>query len=122
MERKTNKQPKLNIRKGDTVMVIAGNYKSTPAKINSGKVLEVILDKNRAIVEGLNMVTKHQKPTAGKPEGGIKKMEASIHISNLKLIDPATGKGTRVGRKLDANGKLQRYSKKTGEFIKNGNA
>lgn len=122
MERKLNKQPKLNIRKGDTVMVIAGNYKSTPAKINSGKVLEVILDKNRAIVEGLNLVTKHQKPTAGKPEGGIKKMEASIHISNLKLIDPATGKGTRVGRKLDANGKLQRYSKKTGEFIKNGNA
>ena len=122
MERKLNKQPKLNIRKGDTVMVIAGNYKSTPAKINSGKVLEVFLDKNRAIVEGLNLVTKHQKPTAGKPEGGIKKMEASIHISNLKLIDPATGKGTRVGRKLDANGKLQRYSKKTGEFIKNGNA
>jgi len=122
MERKLNKQPKLNIRKGDTVMVIAGNYKSTPAKINSGKVLEVILDKNRAIVEGLNLVTKHQKPTAGKPEGGIKKMEASIHISNLKLIDPATGKGTRVGRKLNAEGKLQRYSKKTGEFIKNGNA
>jgi len=122
MERKLNKQPKLNIRKGDTVMVIAGNYKSTPTKINSGKVLEVILDKNRAIVEGLNLVTKHQKPTAGKPEGGIKKMEASIHISNLKLIDPATGKGTRVGRKLNAEGKLQRYSKKTGEFIKNGNA
>ena len=118
MERKLNKQPKLNIRKGDTVMVIAGNYKSTPAKINSGKVLEVILDKNRAIVEGLNLVTKHQKPTAGKPEGGIKKMEASIHISNLKLIDPATGKGTRVGRKLNESGKLQRYSKKTGEFIK----
>ena len=122
MERKLNKQPKLNIRKGDTVMVIAGNYKSTPDKINSGKVLEVILDKNRAIVEGLNLVTKHQKPTAGKPEGGIKKMEASIHISNLKLIDPATGKGTRVGRKLNESGKLQRYSKKTGEFIKNGNA
>ena len=118
MERKLNKQPKLNIRKGDTVMVIAGNYKSTPAKINSGKVLEVFLDKNRAIVEGLNLVTKHQKPTAGKPEGGIKKVEASIHISNLKLIDPATGKGTRVGRKANAEGKLQRYSKKTGEFIK----
>jgi large subunit ribosomal protein L24 len=122
MERKLNKQPKLNIRKGDTVMVIAGNYKSTPAKVNSGKVLEVILDRNRAIVEGLNLVTKHQKPTAGKPEGGIKKMEASIHISNLKLIDPATGKGTRVGRKLNESGKLQRYSKKTGEFIKDGNA
>jgi large subunit ribosomal protein L24 len=118
MERKFNKQPKLNIRKGDTVMVIAGNYKSTPSKINSGKVLEVLLDRNRAIVEGINMVTKHQKPTAGKPEGGIKKMEASIHISNLKLIDPATGKGTRVGRKLNPDGKLQRYSKKTGEFIK----
>ena len=118
MERKHNKQPKLKIRKGDTVKVIAGNYRSTPDKINSGKVLEVLLEKNRVIVEGINMVTKHQKPSAGKPEGGIKKTEAAIHISNVMLIDPSSGKATRVGRKLNEKGKLQRYSKATGEFIK----
>lgn len=118
MERKFNKQPKLKIKKGDTVKIISGNYRSTKDKVNSGKVLEVLLDKNRVVVEGINMVTKHQKPTAGKPEGGIKKTEASIHISNVMLIDPATGQATRVGRKLNEKGKLQRYSKKTGEFIK----
>jgi large subunit ribosomal protein L24 len=113
MERKYNKQVKLGIRKGDTVKVIAGNDKG-----KSGKVLEVLADKNRAIVEGINMITKHEKPSAGKPEGGIKKTEASINMSNIMLIDPASGKPTRVGRKLDDKGKLQRYSKKTGEFIK----
>ena len=118
MERKFNKQPKLKIKKGDTVKVIAGNYRSTPDKINQGKVLEVLLEKNRVIVEGMNMVTKHLKPSAGKPEGGIKKTEASIHISNVVLLDPATGQATRVGRKLNEKGKLQRYSKKTGELIK----
>ena len=117
MERKHNKQPKLKIRKGDTVKVIAGNYRSTPDKINSGKVLEVLLDKHRVIVEGMNMVTKHQKPSAGKPEGGIKKTEASIHISNVVLIDPSSGQPTRVGRKLNDKGKLQRYAKKSGKFI-----
>ena len=69
-------------------------------------------------MEGINIITKHEKPSAGKPEGGIKKTEASIHISNLQLIDPASGKITRVGRKLNEKGKLQRYSKKTGELIK----
>ena len=113
MERKFNKQPKLHIKKGDTVSVIAGDDKG-----KSGKVLEILAEKNRAIVEGINIVTKHQKPSAGKPEGGIKKTEASIHISNLMLVDPASGKPTRVGRKADENGKLQRYSKKTGELIK----
>jgi large subunit ribosomal protein L24 len=113
MERKYNKQVKLGIRKGDTVKVIAGNDKG-----KSGKVLEVLADKNRAIVEGINMITKHEKPSAGKPEGGIKKTEASINISNIMLVDPASGKPTRVGRKLDDKEKLQRYSKKTGEFIK----
>jgi large subunit ribosomal protein L24 len=113
MERKSNKQPKLNIRKGDTVKVIAGDDKG-----KSGKVLEVLLEKRRALVEGVNIVTKHTKPSAGKPEGGIKKVEASIHISNLQLVDPASGKLTRVGRKADDKGKLQRFSKKTGEFIK----
>lgn len=113
MERKNNKQPKLSIRKGDTVKVIAGDDKG-----KSGKVLEVLLEKRRAVVEGINIVTKHEKPSAGKPEGGIKKTEAAIHISNLMLVDPASGKPTRVGRKLNEKGKLQRYSKKTGEFIK----
>lgn len=113
MERKYNKQPKFSVRKGDTVKVIAGNDKG-----KEGKVLEVLLDKNRAIVEGINIVTKHEKPSAGKPEGGLKKTEASVHVSNLMLVDPASGKPTRVGRKLNDKGKLQRYSKKTGEFIK----
>ncbi len=113
MERRFNKQPKLHIRKGDKVLVLAGNDKG-----KEGTVLEVLMEKNRAIVEGINMVTKHEKPSAGKPEGGIKKTEAAIHISNLMLINPADGKPTRTGRKLDDKGKLQRYSKKTGEFIK----
>jgi large subunit ribosomal protein L24 len=113
MERKSNQQPKLNIKKGDTVTVIAGDDKG-----KSGKVLEVLLAKKRVVVEGVNIVTKHQKPSAGKPEGGIKKTEASVHISNVQLIDPASGKPTRVGRKLNEKGKLQRFSKKTGEFIK----
>ena len=113
MERKFNKQPKLHIRKGDTVKVLAGDD-----KLKTGKVLEVFADKNRAIVEGINMVTKHKKPSAGKPEGGIKKMEGTIHISNLMLVEPSNNKPTRTGRKLNEKGKLQRYSKKTGEFIK----
>lgn len=113
MERKFNKQPKLHIKKGDTVKVIAGDDKG-----KEGKVLEVDSAKIRAFVEGVNIVTRHEKPSAGKPEGGIKKTEASIHISNLMLIDPASGKPTRVGRKVNSKGKLQRYSKKTGEFIK----
>lgn len=113
MERKYNKQPKLHVRKGDMVKVLAGDDKD-----KTGKVLEVIAEKNRAIVEGINMVTKHQKPSAGKPEGGIKKMEGTIHISNLMLLEPSTGNPTRTGRKLNEKGKLQRYSKKTGEFIK----
>lgn len=113
MERKYNDQPKTHIRKGDTVLVLAGNDKG-----KKGAVLEMFHEKNRAIVEGINMVTKHEKPSAGKPEGGIKKMEAPIHISNLMLVNPADGKPTRTGRKLNDKGKLQRYSKKTGEFIK----
>jgi large subunit ribosomal protein L24 len=113
MERKSNTQQKLHIRRGDTVKVLSGDDKD-----KTGKVLEILTDKNRAIVEGINIVTKHQKPSAGKPEGGIKKIEAGIHVSKLMLIDPASGKPTRVGRKLNDKGKLQRYSKKTGEFIK----
>ena len=104
---------KLHIKKGDTVQVIAGNDKG-----KKGKVLEVIRDKNRAIVEEVKMVTKHTKPSATKPEGGIENTEAAVNLSNLMLVDPATGEATRTGRKINENGKLQRYSKKTGEFIK----
>ena len=110
MEKKINK---LHIKKGDTVKVIAGDDKG-----KSGKVLEVFLAKQRAVVEGVNISTKHEKPSAGKPEGGIKKVEAPIHVSNLMLVDPASGNATRIGRKLNDKSKLQRYSKKTGEFIK----
>jgi large subunit ribosomal protein L24 len=106
---------KLHIRKGDTVKIIAGNDKG-----KTGKVLEVIVDKDRAIVEGANVVTKHQKPSANSPEGGIQETEAPIHVSNLMLVDPASGDAVRTGRKLNDNGKLQRYSKKTGEFITHG--
>ena len=113
MERKSNQQPKLHIRRGDTVKVLAGDDKG-----KEGKVLEVNREKRRALVEGVNMMTKHTKPSAGKPEGGITKVESFIHISNLMLIDPASGKATRVGRKLSDKGKLQRFSKKTGEIIK----
>ena len=113
MERKNNQQPKLHIRKGDTVKILAGDDKG-----KQGKVLEVNREKRRALVEGVNMMTKHTKPSAGKPEGGITKVESFIHISNLMLIDPATGNPTRIGRKLNDKGKLQRYSKKTGEIIK----
>jgi large subunit ribosomal protein L24 len=97
------------------VKVIAGN-----AKGKTGKVLEMFGEKSRAIVEGANIVSKHNKPSANSPQGGIDKIEAPIHISNLMLVDPATGDATRTGRKLDEKGKLQRYSKKTGEVINNG--
>jgi large subunit ribosomal protein L24 len=112
MERKYNKQPKLHIKKGDTVMVIAGN-----AKNKTGKVIKVLVEKQRVVVEGLNMVKKHMKPTAESPQGGIIEKEGSIHISNVMPLDPKTGKPTRIGRKLNEKGKLQRYSKKTGEFL-----
>ncbi|MGK7392182.1 MAG: 50S ribosomal protein L24 [Candidatus Cyclobacteriaceae bacterium M2_1C_046] len=113
MERKRNKQPKLHIKKGDTVKVLSGNDKGKTAQ-----VLEVIPEERKAFVEGINMITKHVKPSAEKPEGGIEKKEAPVYISKLMLVDPATGEATRIGRKLNDKGKLQRYSKKTGEFIK----
>ncbi|PSL05575.1 50S ribosomal protein L24 [Cecembia rubra] len=112
MERKFNKQPKLHIKTGDTVKVLSGDDKG-----KTGKILSVNLEKRRAVVEGLNMVTKHVKPTASNPQGGIEKKEASIHVSNLMLVDPKTGEATRTGKKLGDNGKLVRYSKKTGEVI-----
>jgi large subunit ribosomal protein L24 len=104
---------KLHIKKGDNVMVIAGNDKGA-----TGRVLEVIADKNRAIVEGVNMMSKHTKPNADYPNGGIIKKEAPIHLSNLKVVD-AAGNPTRIGRKKDEKtGKSVRYSKKSGEVIK----
>ena len=106
---------KFRIRKGDTAIVIAGNDKG-----KKGKVLEVLTDKDRVVIEGVNMITKHVKPSTDNPEGGIQKTEAGIHISNVKLVDPSTGEPTKVGRKLNEEGKMQRFSKKTGEVIKNG--
>lgn len=106
---------KIHIKRGDTVKILTGNSRGS-----TGKVLFINTKKYRALVEGMNMVTKHIKPKTSKvkPEGGITKKEASIHISNLMLVDPATGKATRIGRKLNEKSKLQRYSKITGEFIK----
>lgn len=112
MEKKSTPKPKLHIRTGDTVKVIAGN-----AKGKVGLVKQVLVDKSRAIVEGANMITKHIKPTAQSPQGSIEKVEGTIHISNLMVVDPATGEATRTGRKLNDKNKLQRYSKKTGNFI-----
>ncbi|MET3981361.1 large subunit ribosomal protein L24 [Mucilaginibacter sp. UYP25] len=113
MEKKNTKPAKLKIRKGDLVKVIAGDSKGS-----QGKIVEVIIEKHRAIVEGANMVSKHTKPNAANPNGGIVKQEAAIHISNLALVEPSTGKTTRVGRKLNDAGKLVRVSKKSGEEIK----
>ncbi|GAB3987447.1 50S ribosomal protein L24 [Spirosoma daeguense] len=113
MEKKiTLPKHKFHIKAGDTVVVIGGNSKG-----QSGVVKEVIVEKDRARVEGVAMITKHLKPTASNPQGSLVKTEGSIHISNLKLVDPATGEPTRTGRKLNDKGKLQRYSKKTGNFI-----
>jgi large subunit ribosomal protein L24 len=106
-------QKKINIKKGDTVMVITGESKG-----QKGRVLEVDRDKERVLVESVNMVSKHTKPNAKAPQGGIVKKEAPVHVSNLMLLDPASGKPTRVGKKLNAKNKLVRYSKKSGEEIK----
>lgn len=106
-------QKKLHIKKGDQVFVNAGEYKG-----QKGRVLEVDRKNTRALVEGINMVSKHTKPNAQNPDGGIIKKEAPVHLSNLMLIDPSTGEPSRIGRKLNDDGKLVRYSKKSGEEIK----
>ena len=103
---------KLHIKKGDTVYVNAGNDKG-----KTGKVLSVAPSEDRAIVEGINMVSKHTKPNSKQPQGGIIKQEASVHISHLQLIDPKTNKPTRVGYKFEGDKKI-RYSKSSGEEIK----
>ena len=107
---KSKKSPKLNIKKGDRVLVIAGADKGT-----EGEILEVFVGKQRAIVDQVNIVKKHTKPTHDNP-GGINEVPAPIHISNLMLIDPKSGETTRIGRR-EVNGKLVRYYKKSGENI-----
>ena len=104
---------KLHIKKNDTVIVLTGEDKN-----KTGKVLKVLVDKNRAIVEGVNIVSKSTKPSAQNPQGGIVKQEASIHISNLSLIDPKSGKPTRVGIQKNEDGIKVRVSKRSGEVIK----
>ncbi|OUO51840.1 50S ribosomal protein L24 [Parabacteroides sp. An277] len=104
---------KLHIKKGDIVFVNTGNDKG-----KTGRVLQVLVKENRAVVEGINLVSKHTKPNAKNPQGGIEKKEAPIHISNLNLLDAKTGKPTRIGRRLNSDGVLVRYSKKSGEEIK----
>ena len=111
MERKKNKQIKFRLKKGDIVKVITGESKG-----QQGRVLEIITSERRALVEGVNLVSRHTKPNSKTPQGGIVKKESPVHISNLMLID---GKGnvTRVGRR-EEDGKHLRYSKATGETIK----
>lgn len=115
MKKTDKKQKKFHIRKGDTVKVIAGD-----AKGKTGKVLTILTTDKKAFVEGINIVSKHTKPSAATPNGGITKKEAPVHISNLMVVNPANGEATRIGRKADSKGKMERYSKKTGEVIKNG--
>ena len=104
---------KLHIKKDDTVIVLAGEDKG-----KQGKVLKVLVKEQRALVEGINLVSKSTKPSAKNPQGGIVKQEAPIHISNLSLIDPKSGKATRVGMKFTEDGKKVRIAKKSGEEIK----
>jgi len=106
-------QPKLKIRKGDLVQVIAGNSKGI-----QGKVLEVNMKTSRVTVEGASIVSKHTKPNATSPNGGIVKQEAPIHISNVAFVDPKSGKPTRIGRQRNSENKLVRVAKKSGEEIK----
>jgi large subunit ribosomal protein L24 len=104
---------KLHVKSGDLVHVLTGEYKG-----QEGKVLEVIREKERVLVEGINIISRHTKPNAKNPQGGIIKKEAPVHISNVMIVDPTNGKPTRIGRRLNEEGKRVRYSKKTGEEIK----
>ena len=104
---------KLHIKKGDMVQIIAGDNKG-----KQGKVLKVEVEKQRAIVEGVNLVKKATKPNAQNPQGGIVEKEAPIHISNMLVLDPKSNKPTKIGRRLNEQGKLVRYAKNSGEEIK----
>jgi large subunit ribosomal protein L24 len=101
----------MKIKKGDTVKVIAGDSKG-----KTGKVLQVLAKQNRVIVEGVNIVSRHQRPSNAHPDGGIIKKEAPIHISNVQLVDPETNEATKVGYKFD-DGKKLRYAKKSGKAL-----
>jgi large subunit ribosomal protein L24 len=111
MEKKAKKIVNLPVKAGDTVKVIAGDDRN-----KTGIITSVDREKQRVVIEGVNMKTKHEKPSAKNPQGGITKKEASVHVSNVALVDN-TGKTFRTGRKMDANNKLQRYNKKTGNLI-----
>ena len=111
MKTTEEKKHKLHVKTGDTVKVIAGNDRG-----KTGKVVSVKTDSNKVVIEGVNIITKHNKPSAKSPQGGIEKREAAIHASNVQLVD-GSGKAVRTGRKADANGKLQRYNKKSGDLI-----
>ena len=102
---------KLHIKKGDTVKVLSGADNG-----KTGKITSVDREKGRAFVEGINLVSKHTKPSAANPQGGLVKREASVHISNLMVVD-SKGQPSRIGRKLNKDGKLVRYSKKSGEVL-----
>ena len=102
---------KLHVKKGDTVKVLSGADNG-----KTGKITSVDREKGRAFVEGINLVSKHTKPSAANPQGGIIKREASVHISNLMVVD-SKGQASRIGRKLNKDGKLVRYSKKSGEVL-----
>jgi large subunit ribosomal protein L24 len=117
MPRKSNKQPKLHVKRGDEVEIVAGNDKG-----KRGKVLRVLPKKQRVIVEGVNMRVFHEKPSQDLPKGGRIEREGSIHISNVMLVDPSTGEPTRIGRKQveeDGQTRWARYAKKSGELIDN---
>jgi large subunit ribosomal protein L24 len=104
---------KLHIKKGDTVYVNAGESKG-----KTGRVLKVLVEKQRALVEGVNVIKKSTKPNSKSPQGGFQEKEAPVHISNLNIVDPKSGKPTRIGRKVNAKGETVRYAKRSGEEIK----
>jgi large subunit ribosomal protein L24 len=111
MEKTSQKKVNLPVKAGDTVKVIAGDDRN-----KTGIVVSVDREKQRVVVEGVNMKTKHAKPSAKNPQGGISQKEASVHVSNVMLVD-GSGKAFRTGRKMNASNKLQRYNKKTGNLI-----
>ncbi|MDJ1500923.1 50S ribosomal protein L24 [Xanthocytophaga agilis] len=113
MKAKAKTTVKLHVRKGDTVIVISGDEKG-----KTGKITSVDREKQKAVIEGLNLVKRSVKPSAENPQGGFIEKEAPIHVSNLMVVDPSTGKPSRISRKLDEKGKKQRYAKKTGTLIK----
>jgi large subunit ribosomal protein L24 len=115
MPRNSNKQKKLHVKNGDEVRVIAGNDKG-----REGRILAVFPEKERVLVEGINMRVHHDQPTQENPQGGRIEREVSIHVSNVMLLDPSTGEPTRIGRKRieeEGGGRWVRYSKKSGEII-----